>query len=215
MTVHDDAQLISLKVSDDFNPWCAAGFNVVESNQGTSTTHIGEVLLRFQEEPLEQGIYAIGTKNLEGVFDGLTFFVDPGTEGRNGEQSNHPNYVSRIDHLVVTTSDCDRTTQALETAGIEARRVRAFGKKESKMRQTFFWLGDVILELVGPDTKSGDEPATIWGLALISDQIEKTVEFYGEAATQLKPAVQPGRFITTVKTRNFGITDALAIMTPH
>ena len=77
MTVHDDAQLISLKVSDDFNPWCAAGFNVVESNQGTSTTHIGEVLLRFQEEPLEQGIYAIGTKNLEGVFDGLTFFVDP------------------------------------------------------------------------------------------------------------------------------------------
>ena len=88
MSVHDDAQLVSLKVSDDFNHWRSAGFNLFESNQGTSTTHIGEVLLRFQEEPLEQGIYAIGTKNLEGVFDGLTFFVDPGTEGRNDEQSN-------------------------------------------------------------------------------------------------------------------------------
>lgn len=215
MTIYNDAHLTSLKIDDDFNNWRAAGFDIEESDQGTPTSRIGNVLLQFQKEPVGQGIHAIGTNNLERVIDGLTFFVDPWIENRNDDELNHSNHVSRIDHLVVTTSDCDRTTQALEAAGIEARRVRTFGKEESKMRQTFFWLGDVILELVGPDTKSGDEPAKIWGLALISEQIEKTVDFYGEAATPLKPAVQPGRFITTVKTRNFGIADALAIMTPN
>ena len=52
-------------------------------------------------------------------------------------------------------------------------------------------------------------------LALISEEIEKTVDFLGDLTTPLKPAVQPGRLITTIKTKALGIDDALAVMTPH
>jgi len=215
MSTQRNAHLTSLRIGTDPEGWRSAGFNVLELKQEPPTCFINDVPLKFHNESAQRGIYAIGTRNINRVIDGLEFFVDlPNTE-KNLGYSSHPNFVSRIDHIVVTTPDCDRTTKALEETGIELRRVRPFGVGDREMRQTFFWLGDVILELVGPDIKSGDEPAEIWGLALISEQIEKTVEFLGDFTTPLKPAVQPGRHITTIKTKIFGIDDALAVMTPH
>ena len=48
--------------------------------------------------------------------------------------------------LVVTSPDLARTISALQAVGLEPRRTRDHGA----MRQTFFRLGPVILELVGP-----------------------------------------------------------------
>ena len=83
------------------------------------------------------------------------------------------------------------------------------------MRQTFFWLGDVILELVGPHQSEANGHAMFWGLALISDDLQATAGYLGESCTPVKPAVQPGRKITTINTREIGITTSLAVMSPH
>ena len=215
MSNQSGIHLKSLKVGTSSANWSAAGFQITEVKPGISTCVLNDVLLKFDNEPSEQGIYAIGTENIDGDIDGLKFFIESTKVEETHLDSRHPNFVSRIDHLVVTTSDCDRTTKAFAEAGIEARRVRNFSLGATEMRQTFFWLGDVILELVGPEVKSDDESTKIWGLALISEEIEKTVDFLGDFATPLKPAVQPGRLITTIKTKTFGIDDALAVMTPH
>ena len=215
MLDQDGAHLKSLKISADPESWRAAGFHITEVKQGIPACYINGILLEFDNKPDQQGIHAIGTKNIDMSVDGIEFFIESTEVGETHVDSNHSNFVSRIDHLVVTTSDCDRTTKALEEAGIELRRVRNFRLGETGMRQTFFWLGDVILELVGPEVKSDDELTKIWGLALISEEIEKTVDFLGDLATPLKPAVQPGRLITTIKTKTLGINDALAVMTPH
>ena len=215
MSNRSEMHLKSLKISTSSASWNSAGFHITEVKSKISACVLNDVLLEFDNEPSEQGIYAIGTENIDGDIDGLKFFIESTEVKETHLDSRHPNFVTRIDHLVVTTSDCDRTTKAFEEAGIEVRRVRNFSLGATGMRQTFFWLGDVILELVGPEVKSDDELTKIWGLALISEEIEKTVDFLGDFATPLKPAVQPGRLITTIKTKVLGIDDALAIMTPH
>ena len=215
MSNRSEVHLKSLKIGTSSANWNAAGFHITEVKPRISACVLNDVLLEFDNEPIEQGIYAIGTENIDGDIDGLKFFIESTEVKETHLDSRHPNFVSRIDHLVVTTSDCDRTTKAFEEAGIEVRRVRNFSLGATGMRQTFFWLGDVILELVGPEVKSDDELTKIWGLALISEEIEKTVDFLGDLTTPLKPAVQPGRLITTIKTKVLGIDDALAIMTPH
>ena len=42
------------------------------------------------------------------------------------------------------------------------------------MRQTFFRLGPVILELVGPPQPDGDGPARFWGIAFTVADLDAT-----------------------------------------
>ena len=126
-----------------------------------------------------------------------------------------PNQIVRIDHLVVTTPNPDKTTKALIEAGITLSGVRTFGNSPNQIRQSFFWLGDVILELVGPHEAAKDGNPLFWGLALVSSDINETVNYLGDLCTPLKDAIQPGRQITTVKTRDLSIGVSIAIMSPH
>ena len=44
-----------------------------------------------------------------------------------------------------------------------------------------------------------DRPARFWGLALLVGDIERTVEELGEHVGTVRPAVQPGRRIATLR----------------
>ena len=211
-------QLLQLTVSGESDAWRSVGFELSKSTDGRELCRVGEVQILFEENLLQNGIWRATTQDVHGEIDSLEFgeaAVSLSSDKDNLVPSTHPNGVSRIDHLVVTTPDCDRTTAALEANGILVRRVRTFGVAGSEIRQTFFWLGDVILELVGPETIESEGPALFWGLAFISENIHKTVDYLGDACTPLKPAIQPGRKITTIKTRDVGIHSSLAVMSPH
>jgi len=55
-----------------------------------------------------------------------------------------------IDHLVVTTPDLDRTVGAIERGlGLQLRRTREGEAYGQKVRQAFFRMGEVVLEVVG------------------------------------------------------------------
>ncbi|MDG1844838.1 MAG: hypothetical protein P8J01_00425 [Acidimicrobiales bacterium] len=217
MTNHD-AQLLQLTICGEAAAWKSVGFNVIDIGNGNSICSVGGVKIYFENDTLNKGIWRIGTKRISGVIDSLKFddlSVERSFSDNHSVLSDHPNGITGIDHLVVTTPNCNRTTKAFEETGMAVRKVRTFGKIGSETRQTFFWLGNVILELVGSNTKEDEGPPSIWGIAFVSKNIEETVNFLGDTCTPLKPAIQPGRRITTIKTQEFDIYNALAVMSPH
>lgn len=127
----------------------------------------------------------------------------------------HPNGITRVDHIVVMTPDLDRTMAALATAGLGLRRVRETSLGGSPHRQAFYWAGASILEVVGPAEATGDGPARLWGLALEATDLVATATWLGDRCGPIRDAVQPGRRIATIRTRELGISTPLSILSPH
>ncbi len=145
--------------------------------------------------------------------DGIpTTFTAP---NRRTAGTSHPNGVTGLDHVVIASPDLDRTTETFASLGVECRRIRQIPGSDPAMEQRFFRLGPAIVEMVGTTEPTGDGPATIWGLAFVVDDIDETAKSLGEACTAPKGAVQPGRRIATLKTRDLGISVPVAFMTPH
>lgn len=135
-------------------------------------------------------------------------------EATTGDTTPHANRVVALDHLVVASPDLDRTTNAFADCGVDCRRIRDVPGSDPAMQQRFFRLGPTIIELVGRANRSGTGPASIWGLAFTVDDIDAATAHLGPACGAPKDAVQPGRRIATVRTRDLGISLPIALMTP-
>src|SRR5262249_48598758 len=70
-----------------------------------------------------------------------------------------------IDHVVVVSPDPERTIAALAEHGVVPRQRRRTNQYGPLFTQTFFRLGDPILELIGPDDPAGAEPARFYRIA--------------------------------------------------
>lgn len=172
--------------------WAAAGFEVEDGS-----TRIGHVRLRF--EPGDGGITGwslIGAGST--AIDGLPTRL-AAAEDAVEMHTSHPNDARRIDHLVVFTPELKRTIAAIEGAGIDLRRIREPGESPGPpVRQAFFRLGEVILEVVeNPRTDPG--PARFWGITLAVGDLDACAEELGERLGEVRDAVQPGRRIATVR----------------
>lgn len=196
--------LTDLVIGDEPSAWAAAGFTV-EGDR----TRLGQVTLCF--EPGERrGVLAWMLAGAEGGdLDGIATAASAEPAGTTVD---HPNGVSTLDHVVVATPDLERTVAALTAAGLEERRRRDVG---GGRQQVFFWLGEPILELVGPVEPAGDGPARVWGLALTCPDLDATVASLGDAVGAAKDAVQPGRRIATLRHKALDISVPIALMTPH
>ncbi len=118
---------------------------------------------------------------------------------------------SGLDHVVVMTSDLQRTTGAVEMAtGCELKRIREVGE----MRQGFHRIGrgGLIVEVVSrSDVPEG--PARFWGLVLNVDDLYIACAHIGEGrVSPPKDAVQPGRRIATISAEA-GLGLPVALMT--
>jgi hypothetical protein len=121
----------------------------------------------------------------------------------------HPLHILGWDHLVVMTSSLERTCGAIEAAtGRPLRRIREAGP----VRQGFHRLGELILEVV--ETAQVTAPtASFWGFVWNVADLHETCEMLGPDVIGLpKAAVQPGRFIATVRS-GVGLCLPLALMT--
>jgi hypothetical protein len=120
-----------------------------------------------------------------------------------------------LDHAVLATPDVDRTVRALRHWGVEPRRERKGGTYGTPMRQVFFRLGEVILELIGPGQPDDDHrgrPARFFGLAFTVTDLDATKALLGDRLGDIKDAVQPGRRIVTLRHRDLGLSTAVAFM---
>jgi hypothetical protein len=202
--------LDALVVGDEPASWASAGFALDGDEVAIGTVRVvcaddgaGADRWRLRaddEDDVPRSVDGIGTT----------------TTGREPPAPvEHPNGVVRLDHIVLRSPDLDRTTDALGALGLDLRRTRDVGTGERAIQQRFFRMGEVILELVGPPSPSGDEPCSIWGLALVTEDIDASAAQLGAACSAPKPAVQPGRRIATVRTSDLGIGPTIALMTPH
>ena len=164
-----------LVVGDQPEAWRHAGFTVDDDD----VCRIGTVRVRLAGR--DEGKY-IRSWTLRGVqiepgvadVDGLSLGHSRALANGPAEPDRHDNGARLIDHLVVATPDTARTTKAFEAIGLDVRRVRDTDPETYglPMRQTFFRLGEVILELIGPAEPAGDGPARFFGLALTVDDLD-------------------------------------------
>jgi hypothetical protein len=200
------ALLTALDIADDVAVWVGLGFTAPD----------GEVQIDRVRHRLGASGDRITSWSLWGVklppgpcrVDGLpTIVVDDPDE--TGPDPTHPNGVTGLDHLVITTPDHPRTVAALEAIGLTVLRIR----ETEKVRQAFFRLGPVILELVGGVHATGDGPAAFLGLAWTCADLDATAVYLGSRLHPSKEAVQPGRRIATLD-KEAGTRVAMAFMSP-
>lgn len=207
--------LRSLIVGDTAAAWQAGGFTVAHRH-GRARTTIGQVDIELVGPDDGVGIVAwrFDGPDLPSSIDGITT-LRAGRVGADAEAPSHANLTSHIDHVVMMTPDLDRTMEAMDQAGFEARRIRHVPGSEPPRRQVFFWAGPSIIELVGPVASTGDGPASLWGLALTCTDLDAAGAVLGDRLGPAKPAVQPGRRIATLRTRDLGISVPIAFLSPH
>jgi hypothetical protein len=206
--------LDELTVADPPDAWRECGFRV-----DGDTCVVGDTRIRLAGCEAGKGLTGWSLRGIEetGELDGLpTERSDrPPPAERPPE---HPNGVAALDHVVAITPALERTVGALQSAGLDLRRIREEPTPAGAPRQAFFRLGDVILEVVQEpedaiERAGGDHPAFFWGLAFLTPEIEATVASLGDRAGEIRPAVQPGRRIATLR-RTGGLSVPVALMSP-
>jgi hypothetical protein len=204
-------QLRTIELGDAPAAWSAAGFRV-----DGDRLRLGSTVLRLAGDG--DGVRGWAIDGVADDVDGLRSVGPSDVEtGAGAGDATHTNGIVSIDHVVVRTGDVDRTVTAFEAAGLEVRGGRSTTSYGSPMRQVFFWAGDVIVELVGPDAHepATDEPTTFFGLALVSDDLDATAATLGELLSEPKDAVQAGRRIAGLRGGQVGITVPVAVTSPH
>jgi hypothetical protein len=201
-----------LRVGDAAGSWAALGFAV-----DGDVCVVGDVRIRLMGTEAGKSLTGWSLRNLGSAdLDGLS--TERSDRPPPSEAPQHPNGIAAIDHVVAISSDLDRTVAALQAAGFDLRRIREEPTPAGAPRQAFFRLGAVILEVVqAPDEATertrGDRPAFFWGLAFVAPDLDATVASLGDSVSEIRPAIQPGRRIATLR-RAAGLTVPVALITP-
>ena len=203
-----DPKVEWLTVAGDVDTWRSLGLTV--TTEGLIPLVGASIRIVAATADQEVGITGWALSGVEDVaeIDGLvTEVVAP----MPPIYAQHALGASGLDHVVVSTADLERTSEAIALAtNCELKRIREVGT----MRQGFHRIGrgGLIVELVErPDLPAG--PANFWGLVLIVDDIDAAYELIGaERVSTPKDAVQPGRRIATIR-GDVGLGLPVALMT--
>jgi hypothetical protein len=202
-----------LTLADEPERWAALGFTV-----SGGSCRLGSVRLRLAGAQAGRGIVGWSLRDVAGTeLDGLPTSRSERPADLTEPAAEHANGVLAIDHVVAVSPALDRSVRALRSAGLDLRRMREEPTPAGAPRQAFFRLGEVILEVVQEpeevlDRKGGgDRAAFFWGLALRVADLERTVLTLGAVVGSIRPAVQPGRRIATLR-RSAGLAVPVALM---
>ncbi|WP_066899273.1 VOC family protein [Mycolicibacterium houstonense] len=208
MTVTLDA----IDVADAPESWARAGFSVDSRGTADPLCRIGGVRIRLRDQGT--GILGWSLRGLpwDAPVEHLDGIPTTSSDRATTEPATHPNGVIAIDHVVLMSADLDRTVASLAKIGVAARRERDGELGGRRIRQIFFRLGEVILEVVGSPESTGDGASTLWGITYVATDLDATARFFGDCAGPVKDAVQPGRRITTLRHRDLGMTVPTAVI---
>jgi hypothetical protein len=209
--VSSAASIDELVLADEPESWTALRFTVV-----AGCAQLGKVRVRLAGNEAGRGILSWSLRGIANVeLDGLP--TKRSESPVPAAAPAHPNGVLAIDHVVAFSPELDRSVRALQAAGLDLRRIREQPTPAGAPRQAFFRLGEEILEVVQePDSVleqhgGADHPARLWGLALAVEDLDRAVEGLGENVGSIRPAVQPGRRIATVR-RAAGLAVPVALI---
>jgi hypothetical protein len=202
-----------LVVADEPDTWRAAGFDV-----DGDVCAAGTVRIRLAGAGAGRGIVGwsvrgVGTIELDGLPTTISRSPLPPPSGP------HPNGAVGLDHVVVFSPELERTGAALESAGLALLRLREGPTPGGAMRQAFFRMAEVILEVIEQPDAGGEPvdrgmPAKLWGLAFRVERLEDVTAALGARLGTPRDAVQPGRRIATLR-RSAGLRVPVAFITPR
>ena len=206
MTVSVD----ELEVADPVDAWRRAGFTV----DSDSVCRVGGVRIRLVGRGRGAGIVGWSLRGLPangsgGDLDGIPTTT---SEAAASAPAIHANGVTAIDHVVLMSPDLSRTVGSLARLGLHPRRERNAELGRQPIRQIFFRLKEVIVEVVGSPETTSEGPSTLWGITYVVADIDATAAFFGDRTTPVKDAVQPGQRITTLRHGELGISVRTAII---
>jgi hypothetical protein len=202
----------TLTVADLPDVWSALGFEV-----DGETCVLGSVRIHLAGQDAGKGLTGWSLRDIERTeLDGLA--TSRSDRPAPSEGPTHPNGITTLDHVVTITPALDRTVAVLVGAGLDLRRIREEPTPAGAPRQAFFRLGATILEVVQEPAEAierggGDRPAFFWGLAFVAPDLDTTVAGLGDRISEIRPAVQPGRRIATLR-RSAGLSVPVALITP-
>ncbi len=201
-----------LTIADSPDSWSALGFEVDDDICVVGGVRIRLVGLEAGRGPIGWSLRGVETAELDGLSTSRSDRRPP------SKSPMHANGVIALDHVVAIAPELDRTVAVLRNAGLDLRRIREEPTPAGAPRQAFFRLGANILEVVQEppaaiERGGGDRPAFFWGLALIAPDLDATVAGLGDRVSEIRPAVQPGRRIATLR-RSAGLAVPIALMTP-
>jgi hypothetical protein len=202
-----------LTVADAPDAWSALGFAL-----DGDICVVGDVRIRLAGLDAGRGLAGWTLRDAEGTeLDGLPTMRSD--RPPPSERPEHPNGVTVLDHVVAITPALDRTVAVLQGTGLDLRRIREEPTPAGAPRQAFFRLGVTILEVVQEPAEAteraggADRPAFFWGLAFVAPDLDATVAGLGDRVSEIRPAVQPGRRIATLR-RSAGLSVPVALITP-
>ena len=136
-----------IEVADPEHAWTRAGFSV----DSDAVCRIGDVRIRLVGRGRGTGIVGWSLRGLPS--DGSADDLDGVPTTRSGAAAvapaEHANGVTSIDHVVLLSPDLGRTVESLAAVGVDPRRERDGELGGRPIRQIFFRLGEVIIEVVG------------------------------------------------------------------
>ena len=208
--------MIAVRVGDDPASWAAAGFTTAGSSVVLPGVEIRCVGAGAPDAPALVFDRAGWTGEAEppADLDGIACSYERFDLTDRSAAPTHPNGIGRLDHLVVFATSLDRVRSALAAHGLEIRRERSTQLMGAPAVQVFAWAGSTILEIVIPEG-APDAPSRVWGLAFEADDLDATAAWFGEAAGSIRPAVQPGRRIMSLRHESLGFSLTAAVMSPH
>jgi hypothetical protein len=198
-------ELVALEIADPPERWEALGFSVSPDR----VIELGGVRLKLGTDG--EGIVAWTLRGIDETtsIDGLRTRVIDRSVSRDvvgGSTASHANGAIAVDHVVVLTSDFDRTAKAVAAAGMPLRREA----ERNGARQGFRRLGPAIMEIVQAPEVGGTR---FWGLVVIVSDLDALAERLGDLLREIRPAVQPGRRIAPLRSKA-GLGPAVAFMDP-
>jgi len=208
------------EVADPADAWTRAGFSV----DSDAVCRIGGVRIRLvgrgrgaapaATSDTRTGIVGWSLRGLpsDGTVDDLDGVPTTRSDEVPAAPATHPNGVIAIDHVVLLSPDLARTVQSLAAVGVDPRRERDGELGGRPIRQIFFRLGEVIVEVVGSPESASEGPSTLWGMTYVVADIDATASFFGDRTSPVKDAVQPGRRITTLQHHDLGMSVRTAMI---
>lgn len=195
--------IAALHVAADPARWRAFGVAL----DGDGRVEIGGVVLEVTPQAGEEGLVGWGWHDLaaDADLDGVPVIeAPPAAASQPG-----PLALAAVDHVVVATGDLDRTIAAFDAARLDRRKLRDAGA----LRQAFYLAGPALVEVVAPADADG-APARLWGVTLVSTDLDAAAAACGPLLGDIRDAVQPGRRIATAR-REAGLGVPVALMTPR
>jgi hypothetical protein len=203
-----------LLVGDEPATWKAAGYAVDDDG----SCRIGQVRVRLVGRDGGKRILGWSLRGApparlaDGTLDGIP---TTSSELAPVEPATHPNGSRYIDHVVLLTPNLARTVEALGSIGLTPKGERDSDTYGAPMRQVFFRMGEVILELIGQVDSAGEGSPGFFGIAVTVDDLDALSAQLGEHLGAVKDAVQEGRRIATLRHKELGMSVATAFMTPE